>query len=88
MQLAFSVVGSIFSTFLLTFVYEKFGLAAGADGLTDYSVLSDAAVREPIISGCIIIALAASVLSALPFLFCKMTNKKHDEIIEALKNKN
>ena len=85
MQLAFSVIGSIFSTFLLTFVYEKFGLAAGADGLTDYSVLSTAAVREPIISGCIIIALVSSVLSALPFFFCKMTEKKHGEIIEKLK---
>lgn len=86
-QLMFSVIGGIFSTFMLTFVYEHFGLAAGADGLTDYGVLVNASIREPIISASIVIAMAASVLSALPFLFCKMTNKKHDDIILELKQR-
>lgn len=87
MQLLFSIIGSIVATFLLTFVYERFGLAPGADGLTDYSILVNDAIRNPIITWCIIIALSASVLSALPFLFCQMTRTKHDKIIEALKEK-
>lgn len=86
-QLMISVIGGIFSTAILTVVYETFGLRAGADGLTDYEVLRDAAVREPIITWSIIIALVASVISALPFLFCKMTGAKHDSIIEQLKAK-
>lgn len=86
-QLVFSVVGSIFSTFLLTYVYEHFGLAAGADGLTDYSVLVNADIRNPIITYSIVIALAASVLSAVPFFFCRMTSARHDEIILQLREK-
>ncbi len=83
----FSVIGSIFATSLLTAVYENFGLAAGADGTTDYSVLINSDVRNPIIVCSIIIALVASVISAVPFLFCNMTDKKHSEIIEQLKEK-
>lgn len=86
-QLMFSTIGGLFSTAILTAIYENFGLAAGADGFTDYSVLEDAAVRNPIIAGCIIVALVASVISAIPFLFCTMTEKKHDDIIEQLKEK-
>lgn len=86
-QLMISVIGSIFSTAILTLVYETFGLAAGADGLTNYDVLYDTAVREPIITWSIIIALVASVISAVPFLWCKMTKAKHEKIIEELKER-
>lgn len=86
-QLMFSVIGSIFSTAILTFVYEFFGLAAGADGLTDYSVLTDAAIRDPIITYSILIALVASLISAAPFIFCNMTKEKHAKIIEELQKK-
>ncbi len=86
-QLMFSVIGSIFSTAILTFVYEHFGLAAGADGFTDYSVLTDAAIRNPIITWSIIIALVASFISAVPFIFCNMTKEKHEKIIEELQKK-
>ena len=79
--------GSIFSTAILTFVYEFFGLAAGADGLTDYSVLTDAAIRDPIITYSILIALVASLISAAPFIFCNMTKEKHAKIIEELQKK-
>lgn len=87
MQLVFSVVGGIVATSILTYIYESHGLVAGIDGTTDYSVLADAAVRNPIITDCIIVALVASVLSALPFLLSKMTKAKHDEIIEQLKER-
>lgn len=86
-QLMFATLGGFISTAVLTGIYEKFGLAAGADGFTDYSVLEDAAVRNPIITGCIIVALIASLISAIPFLFCTMTEKKHNDIIEQLKEK-
>lgn len=86
-QIMFATLGGFVSTAILTGIYEKFGLAAGADGTTNYAVLEDAAVRNPIISGCIIVAIIASVISAIPFLFCTMTEKKHDDIINQLKEK-
>ncbi len=86
-QTMFSVIGSIISTAVLTAVYEHFGLAAGADGTTDYSVLTDAAVRNPIISWSIIAAMVAGIISAVPFLTCNMTSEKHDAIIQKLKEK-
>ena len=86
-QTMFSVIGSIISTAVLTAVYEHFGLAAGADGTTDYSVLTDAAVRNPIISWSIIAAMVAGIISAVPFLTCNMTSQKHDAIIQKLKEK-
>lgn len=86
-QLLFSVVGGIFATFVLTFIYEHYGLVAGIDGTTNYDLLLDAAVREPIITASILVALVASVFSALPFLLCKMTKAKHDGIIAELKKR-
>lgn len=86
-QTMFSVIGSIVSTAVLTGIYEHFGLAAGADGMTDYSVLTSAAVRDPIITWSIIVAMIASIISAVPFIYCKMTSKKHDEIIKQLQMK-
>lgn len=86
-QLAFSVIGGIFSTMLLTVIYERFGLAPGLDGLTNYAVLTDTAVRNPIVIGSILVAMTASVLSIIPFAFCRMTKQRHEDIIRQLKQR-
>lgn len=87
-QLMFSVIGSIVSTFVLTIMYESNGLIADTiTGLTDYGVLGEDMVRNPIIAWSIVIALIASVLSALPFLLSKMTEAKHTQIINKLEEK-
>lgn len=86
-QLVFSIIGGIFATVLLTFIYEHFGLAAGVDGTTNYNILTNPAIREPIISWSIIVAMVSSVMSAIPFAFCNMTKQKHDDIIMQLKQR-
>lgn len=83
-QLMFLTIGGLVANFLFMLVYEFFGLVEGADGLTDYSILRDAAVREPIITYVIVIGMAAAMLSAIPYRFIRMTTSKHNEIIKEL----
>lgn len=86
-QMMFETIGNIAAQFLFMLIYEKFGLSEGADGTTDYSVLSAAAVREPIFTWIIVVTIVASVLASIPFIFTKMTAKKHDGIIAELERK-
>lgn len=87
-MLMITTVGTILSTIIFTGIYENYGLKADPiTGQTDYKILVDAAIREPIISGVIIVVAIACILSALPYLFCDMTPKKHNAIINSLEKK-
>ena len=78
-QAMFETLGGIASMGISLPMYAHYGLG------DDYSVLYDASVREPIIRWTIIFSTLAAFISAIPFLFCKMTNKRHEEIIAELK---
>ena len=72
-QLMICTIGTIVSTIVFTFIYESNGLVADATtGLTDYSILTDASVREPIISSVIIVV----ILSLIHIFFVSLTTKK------------
>ena len=75
----FETLGGVASMGISLPMYAHYGLG------DDYSVLYDASVREPIIRWTIIFSTLAALISAIPFLFCKMTNKRHEEIIAELK---
>ena len=78
-QAMFETLGGVASMGISLPMYAHYGLG------DDYSVLYDASVREPIIRWTIIFSTLAALISAIPFLFCKMTNKRHEEIIAELK---
>lgn len=79
-MLMITTVGTILSTVTFSMIYETFGLVADeTTGLTDYSILTDAAVREPIIQWVVIVVIAAAALSSLPYLFC---NLKADDMVK------
>ena len=78
-QAMFETLGGVASMGISLPMYAHYGLD------DDYSVLYDASVREPIIRWTIIFSTLAALISAIPFLFCKMTNKRHEEIIAQLK---
>ena len=78
-QAMFETLGGVASMGISLPMYAHYGLG------DDYSVLEDAAIREPIIRWTIIFSTLAALLSAIPFLFCKMTNARHEEIIAELK---
>ena len=83
-----TTIGGIVSTVVFTFIYESHGLIADeATGITDYSVLSEASVREPIITSVIVIVIAASLLSAVPYLFFNLSRKDMEEIRKSLEEK-
>ena len=76
-----TTIGGIVSTVVFTFIYESHGLVADeATGLTDYSILTDSAIREPIITWVILVVIAASLMSAVPYLLCNLTRKDMDDI--------
>lgn len=83
-----TTIGGIVSTVVFTFIYESNGLIADAKtGLTDYSILVNSSIREPIITSVILVVIAASFLSAVPYLFCNLTRRDMDEIRKSLENK-
>lgn len=87
-QLMVTTLGGIVSTVVFTAIYEMNGLVANAEtGLTDYTILRDAAVREPIITTVIIVVIAASLLAAIPYFFCSLDRKKMKIIRESLERK-
>lgn len=87
-QLMVSTVGTIVSTVVFTFVYESNGLVADeVTGITDYSILANAEIREPIISTLILIVIGASFLAALPYFFVTLDRKKMKEIRASLEYK-
>lgn len=87
-QTMISTLGTILSTVVFTFVYESNGLVADeVTGETDYSILTDAAVREPIISTLIIIVIIAAFLAAVPYLFVTLDRKKMVEVRASLEKK-
>ena len=87
-QAMVTTIGTILSTVLFTFVYEHFGLVADPDtGVTDYSILYNDDVREPIISVIILIAIGASLLAALPYLFVRLDRKTMVSIRASLQRK-
>ena len=79
LQAMFENLGGVASMGISLPMYAYYGLG------DDYSVLEDEAVRNPIIRWTIIFSTLAALLSAIPFLFCKMTNARHEEIIAQLK---
>lgn len=83
-----ATIGTIVSTVIFTFIYESNGLIADSvTGLTDYSVLANDAVRNPIISSVLIVVIVASLLSAFPYLFCNLSRKDMDDIRVRLEKK-
>ncbi len=72
-MLMITTIGTILSTVTFSMIYENFGLVENeVTGITDYSILTQAEVREPIIQWVVIVAMIASALSALPYLFCNL----------------
>ena len=87
-MLMITTVGTILSTITFSFIYEKFGLVADPEtGLTDYEILTQASVREPIIQWVVIVVLISGALAALPYLFCNLKSKDMIEIRERLEFK-
>lgn len=87
-MLMITTIGTIVSTSVFTFIYEKNGLIADAvTGLTDYSILINDNIREPIITGVILVVIITSMCSALPYIFCNLTSKDMDEIRHSLEKK-
>lgn len=68
-MLMICTIGTILSTVVFSFIYEKFGLVADAEtGFTDYSILVNDEIREPIIQWVVIVVAISGLLSALPYL--------------------
>lgn len=87
-MLMITTVGTILSTITFSFIYEHFGLVADPEtGLTDYDILKDAAVREPIIQWVVIVVIIAGALASLPYIFCNLKAKDMVEIRERLEFK-
>ena len=87
-QTMVTTIGGVLSTFLFTWVYESNGLVADpATGETDYEILKNAEIREPIISTIILIAMAASFLAAVPYLMVRLDRKRMAVIRESLTRK-
>lgn len=87
-QLMITTLGTILSTIVFTFIYESHGLIADeATGLTDYSILSNTAIREPIITGVIITVIIASFLAAVPYFFYNLSDTDMQQIKRELEEK-
>lgn len=87
-QVMMATLGTILSTVVFTWIYEGAGLVADpTTGQTDYSILSDAAVRDPMIEKIIFIVLIASILATLPYIFVTLNKKKMAVIKENLEKK-
>lgn len=87
-MLMITTIGTILSTVTFSMIYETFGLVADeTTGITDFSILTDAAVREPIIQWVVIVAMIAGGLSALPYLLCNLKAKDMVQIRERLEYK-
>lgn len=87
-MLMITTVGTILSTVTFSFIYEHFGLVADPEtGLTDYEILTDASVREPIIQWVVIVVIIAGALAALPYIFCNLKAKDMVEIRQRLEFK-
>lgn len=79
-----SMIGSLLGIgtgFVVPAIYEIFGL------IDNYDVLYDPAVRKPMYTCLAIVSLVGAALNALPFIFYDLTNKKHKQIIEELKQR-
>lgn len=87
-MLMITTVGTILSTVTFSFIYERFGLVADPEtGLTDYEILTDASVREPIIQWVVIVVLIAGALASLPYIFCNLKATDMVKIRERLEYK-
>lgn len=87
-MLMITTIGTIVSTSVFTFIYESNGLIADAvTGLTDYSILINDNIREPIITGVILVVIVTSLFSALPYFFCNLTSKDMENIRLSLEKK-
>lgn len=87
-MLMITTIGTIVSTSVFTFIYESNGLIADAvTGLTDYSILINDNIREPIITGVILVVIITSLFSALPYFFCNLTSKDMESIRLSLEKK-
>lgn len=81
-------LGGILSTSVFTFIYEKNGLIADeVTGLTDYDVLKNADIRNPIITAVIITVIITSFFAAVPYLLYNLKNEDMDRIREELEAK-
>lgn len=87
-MLMITTIGTIVSTSVFTFIYESNGLIADAvTGLTDYSILINDNIREPIITGVILVVIITSLFSALPYFFCNLKSKDMENIRLSLEKK-
>ncbi|MGN0796691.1 MAG: MFS transporter [Christensenellales bacterium] len=80
----FAIINSIIAlgtNFVIPAIYTYHGLS------DNYDVLFDTTIRTPMFRSLAILAAAGSILMTLPYLFWDLTEKKHGEIIEALKQR-
>lgn len=75
------VASTIGTSAVMPFIYEYLGFVDNAD------VLYDSAVRDPIFMWTFIVGMICGVCTLIPFLFYDLTEKKHEEIIEELKQR-
>lgn len=74
-------VAGMFTSLILPYFYEHYGLQE------DYTVLYDASVRTPIFNILIITTIISCVISVIPMLFYDLKEKDHQRIIEELKSR-
>ncbi len=77
------IIGMVAIQLVLTFVYNKYGLT-GQDGLTDYNLLYNASIREPIITWTIVLAIGSAIISMGSSMLLNMSNKQHEEMLVKL----
>lgn len=87
-QTMVAALGTILSTVVFTWIYEGAGLVASeVTGETDYTILKDAAIRNPMIEKIIIVVIIASVCATIPYIFVTLNKKKMAVIKENLEKK-
>lgn len=80
----FAIINSIIAlgtNFIIPAIYTYHGLT------DNYDVLFDTAIRTPMFRSLAILAAIGSIMVTLPYLFWDLTEKKHGEIIEVLKQR-
>lgn len=76
-----TTVAGMFTSLILPYFYEHYGLA------DDYTVLYEESVRTPIFNILIITTIISCVLSVIPIFFYNLKEKDHKKIIEELKER-
>lgn len=69
------------TTYIMPFIYEYIGFVQNAD------VLYDSAIRNPIFRWTLIVGMVSAALAVIPLLFYNLSEKKHDRIMQDLKQR-